>query len=69
MALANQAAAEAKKWLFTTRGALTVARVWPDAQGEAPIEVVGTSVADCVAKCSGWDDHRTERGKSAVGVR
>ena len=69
MALANQAAAEAKKWRFLTTTGGVRAVVVPNAQGDGPIEFFGVDVADALSKCSSWDDHRTNNGKNANGVR
>ena len=69
MALANQAAAQAKKWTFYTNQQGVRAVLYPDAQGQGAIEFFGADVTAAVAKCSSWDDHRTNNGKGATGVR
>ena len=69
MALADQSAAQAKKWQFLTNQQGVRAVLYVDAQGQGPIEFFGVDVATAVAKCSAWDDHRSKIGKSTTGIR
>lgn len=69
MALADQSAAQAKKWAFYTNQSGVRAVLYPDAQGEGPLEFFGVDAATAVAKCSAWDDHRSKTSKNATGLR
>ena len=69
MALADQTAAEAKKWRFLTTTGGIRAVLYPNAQGDGPIEYFGVDVTDALSKASSWDDHRSKINKNATGVR
>lgn len=69
MALANQGAAQAKKWTFLTNTEGVRAVLYVDGQGEGPIEFFGADAATALAKASAWDDHRSKIGKGTTGVR
>ena len=69
MALANQAAAQTKKWSFYTNADGVRAVLYVDGQGEGPLEFQGVDTATALAKASSWDDHRGKIGKGTTGVR
>lgn len=69
MALADQSAAQAKKWSFLTTTGGVRAVLFLDAQGHAPIEFFGVDTATALAKASAWDTYRSNISKSTTGLR
>lgn len=69
MSLADQNAAQAKKWQFLTTTGGVRAVLYPDSQGHGALEFFGTNVSDALTKASAWDDYRSKMGKTTTGIR